>query len=753
METNETSGEPAYDWDFGALDRAGPAPPWRTVGACTVGSPVDAEPGMQCVEFIGGHLEAVKADDIRIAVQGGFTIYVRFFLSGVYLDMTDRRDAVLCEWTGFDTAEKPERHFVSLEILSIGFVPGNRYLGFWVDNCFPSVSIKDLEPDSWHDVALRVTGSGAELLVDGVLRSLKDIRHNTLTANPTGNAAFLAANYFRVGSDWRDRFPFEGRIRRVVVWNRPLQDTELADLLGVSTLCKDYPEPKDSRTNWAGLYEEDIALEDAYKRMYADYVDFYRRALKEDAYFPRYHLTMPGFMSEPSTSSYKTDGYHVFPHGHVSWGNVTYAKNAHYWHHLSSRDLLRWKLMPFPEWSQPRAGNIVELDGKGISFAQIFPRDGMAQNDFVIEKWSSSDKELQHWVCEKRVPLPRPLSGVMPPDNYIFRYDGRWYLLCGYAGMTNRYSHTATRGRMELYRATDDTLDAWAYVGEFYQGTGLTVHHPQLYFVQDEAVMSSDLPIDDDVEYVLGRIENMKFVREGGGFYEFGYRGGCWGQTVTEGNGRVLRWALIRDLKSRNNLVGDMVRRGWEHAYSLPRVVGVEDGALTFEPAEELRGLRKSALFAARERLVHDGRSFFPELSGDTAQVEVRCRFRVGEKGRSGVVLQAEDDDIIRYYYDHGKAELVLDFSRSKYGGKHNGAGLPTCPAVPLERARGESLELRVFYDHSIVEVYAEGLCSTGTWFPDDPAGVRPGLFSQEAETDFEEVSIWEVDTIWREYE
>ena len=311
-------------------------------------------------------------------------------------------------------------------------------------------------------------------------------------------------------------------------------------------------------------------------------MDFYQRKLREDIYFPRFHITTPGFMTEPSTSSYFNKAYHIFPHGCNTWSalGVTYSWD-HYWNHLMSEDLLQWEIMPYPGWTRVSAGNIIETPEGGISFPAM-TKDGLA-----YEKWVSKDSRLEHWAFEKPVTIPLPPTGVFPKDNYIFKFNGKWYMLGSYAGHTRK--HPEVRGRVELYRARDDYLEDWEYVGLFYQGTVEIVHHPRLFFDHGMVVMDSDTAIDNGVWYVLGRMEKERFIRKGGGEFLFD-QNWSWGQSITEKNGRVLRWTLIRNLTTSNNLVTDTVRRGWGNVYSIPLEMEIRDNTLLQYPAEELKG-------------------------------------------------------------------------------------------------------------------------------------------------------------------
>jgi len=730
-----------YAWAFAGPGASAGTHQLEPIGDCRLGVSTGEKMG-KCATFSGGHLTVSDTHVMPIGVNDNFSLALRFYLDSEYFDLSTPADAVLFEWIGHDKAEEAKRHFISFEVLSIGFIRDNRYLGFWIDNCFVNASLKKLRADRWHDAVLRVKDKEAEFFLDGRLVAKKHIERDVIAQQNYKNVDVVARDYCLFGTNHRQDRPYHGKIGRFGIWNTCLADEQVAALSDLPNLDTTLEKPADWQTNWSGFYEEDISLEDAYARMYADYVHFYRRALKEDVYFPRYHLTTPGFMTEPSMSSLKKDAYHIFPHGHINWVDLTY-QGGHYWHHFTSQNLLQWKLMRFPEWPHPISGNIIERDGAAVCFPQNVWRQ------FACEKWISTDHNLEQWRFDKQIDLPPPDSGVFPVDHFIFNHQNRRYMLGAYAGMDRR--HPETGGLVELYRATDDTFDTWEYVGEFYRGSASRgVHHPRCFSIADKLVMDSDLPIDSDVEYVLGRIENDKFVREGGGRYQFGYAGWRWGQTITEPSGRVLRWCLFAHLINENNLINDMVRRGWEHAYSLPRVVELKDDWLSFTPAVELSGLRKKHLYKARGQSLQKNRNFLPHLTGDAAQVEVRCTGKVRGNGKLGIVLKASDDDLVRFYYDRRASEIVLQFDKSRHGGLH--PGMHANARAPLDLAPGEHLELRLFFDHSIIEVYANGLCSSGRWFPDAPSEIEVGFFAEDDPITIDELDIWELDTIWQEY-
>jgi beta-fructofuranosidase len=69
---------------------------------------------------------------------------------------------------------------------------------------------------------------------------------------------------------------------------------------------------------------------------------------------------------------------------------------------------------------------------------------------------------------------------------------------------------------------------------------------------------------------------------------------------------------------------------------------------------------------------------------------------------------------------------------------------------MPVSLADGEPLRLRVFVDHSILELFVnERLCLACRVYPtrDDSEGVR--LFSRRGNITVKDLHIWQMDAVW----
>lgn len=67
-----------------------------------------------------------------------------------------------------------------------------------------------------------------------------------------------------------------------------------------------------------------------------------------------------------------------------------------------------------------------------------------------------------------------------------------------------------------------------------------------------------------------------------------------------------------------------------------------------------------------------------------------------------------------------------------------------------IDLAKEERLELRIFVDRSIVEVFAnKQWCLTSRVYPENNSSLNVCLFSKQGETIFNEVRCWQMERIW----
>jgi beta-fructofuranosidase len=171
--------------------------------------------------------------------------------------------------------------------------------------------------------------------------------------------------------------------------------------------------------------------------------------------------------------------------------------------------------------------------------------------------------------------------------------------------------------------------------------------------------------------------------------------------------------------------------RGWNGALALPRLVTVDaDGRPRQQPLPALQALRGAAQHAAAIA-VPAGSQVLPGLAGDA--LELQLALQLGGAAAAGVRLCSADDG-------QGGVEIRWD-----------GAAL-TVAGVPVELPAGpeRSLDLHIFLDKSILEVFADGgrVAMTRVVYP--AAGDQAvAVFAEEGAAHIARLDAWQMQGIW----
>jgi beta-fructofuranosidase len=192
-------------------------------------------------------------------------------------------------------------------------------------------------------------------------------------------------------------------------------------------------------------------------------------------------------------------------------------------------------------------------------------------------------------------------------------------------------------------------------------------------------------------------------MTDGGSFYA--------AKTLVDDKGRRILFGWVQETRP-----GDEQKAaGWSGVLSLPRLLTLRpDGTLGIAPVPELQALRG----APRRMTGDETRGDFPDT------VEISAKLDAGDKGPVGFAL------------DHGPGTpptvIAYDPNAKKL-----------CGNTPLTLAPGEPLDLRVFVDRSVVEVFANGrACHTLRVYP-KAANRRVGV-SRHGQTTGA-VDVWEI--------
>ncbi len=440
---------------------------------------------------------------------------------------------------------------------------------------------------------------------------------------------------------------------------------------------------------------------------------------------PIYHLTSPAYwINDPNGPVHHDGEYHLFfQHNPFAseWGNMC-------WGHVVSEDLVRWEHLPIALAPNPGSydkdgafsGCCVIHDGvPTILYTGVFPE---------CQCIATSDDRLRSWTKHPANPvIPTPPRGDLEGfrDPFCWRDGESWYMALG-SGIRG------SGGCVLLYRSTD--LREWVYLGPLLQGTTGVMECPNFFPLGDRWLLCVS-PFAQ-VIYVTGDFSDHRFQPETEWLpMDLGRREDFYApNSMLDSQGRRILWGWAQ--------VGPP-GACWRGALTLPRVLSLrDDRRLGIEPLPELARLRgrherwEGVLLARDEPVVLP-----PELS---ETVEIRAEFELQGAREVGLVLGGSSGGRGQrtVAYDHEAGRLSVAERSGSFG------------LLPGE----DHLQLRIFLDRSIVEIYANGRVALTAGL--DHPGVEEGsplregdrrvtLFSRGGAARASTVDVWEMTSIW----
>ncbi len=483
---------------------------------------------------------------------------------------------------------------------------------------------------------------------------------------------------------------------------------------------------------------------------------------------PAYHLmTAANWINDPNGPVYHNGYWHMFFQHNPAIADF----GPMCWGHARSRDLIRWEHCPIAIMPSPGS-----YDGAGCWSGSVVIHDGIptmlysAVADMTLYEASDSlpasdrqripqgyydefileiDQETQCLATSSDDMLSwqkhpaNPVIQMPPPDLDVIGFrdpflwqeaDGEWRMLLG-SGIKGQ------GGAALLYHSPD--LIAWEYLNPLYIGDPAESGHnwecPNFLNLGEKrllAVSPHGRPI-----YWLGDYAGSGFLPAGpaerldwgDAFYA--------PNSLLDPHGRWLMWGWLREARPRDQYAA----AGWASCLTLPRVISLDAaGELKIQPAAELRGLRQAQLFAGDVSL----KPARPHNLGDSkgARLEIACRASRSNGQKLGIQFRRSPDGQqyteVVYDFTTGKLSLLRENSTET-------AEISTdaCEcALPL--AADEALDLRIFLDNSVIEIFANQRRSLASRiYPDraDALGLR--LYSLGDVN--AHVRVWQMGSIW----
>ena len=497
-----------------------------------------------------------------------------------------------------------------------------------------------------------------------------------------------------------------------------------------------------------------------------------RRAQASDRHRPLYHFVSPeSTLNDPNGLCYWQGKWHLFYQGYPPED----AGRVH-WGHAVSDDLIHWRDLPYAIYPYQEescySGTALVEDDRVIAIYH-----GTKLGNMVA---TSSDPLLLNWekVGDGAViPLPKSEDEPTPYtvfDPCIWRKDEHYYALSG-GWLPNGPANKPIRANF-LFRSSD--LENWDYLHPFIEDDHFTV-------VNDDGACPYFWPIGDDKhiflmyshmtggQYLLGDYDQArdKFVVTDGGLFNFGPStpsGLHAPSAVPDGKGGVV---VIFNMNQ------GMPTRGWNQIMTLPRRLTLdEDERLLQQPAGDLESLRydhqsiDAMTLPANEEIVLDG------VGGDALELSLEIDPADAPLVELNVLRSPNREEHTRIaFYKHrgNRYRQRLSKTQAMNASSASMAALPqryeslisidtsyssilpdalsrAPETAPVFLEDDEPLQLRVFIDRSVVEVFVNGRqCVALRVYPSREDSVGVSLRAQGQAAQLNAFDAWRMKSVW----
>ena len=451
---------------------------------------------------------------------------------------------------------------------------------------------------------------------------------------------------------------------------------------------------------------------------------------------PSFHgMPTAGWTNETHGATYYNGKYHVFFQKNP---NGPYMSRLN-WGHIVSDNLYKWE-------EDPTAISPEEAyDKKGCWSGCVFTDDeltGGKPNIFytavdygraTIAQAQPADDDLLTWTKKAGNPVvngrPNGLTDDFR-DCFVFRNGTDLYMIVGSSkngvGVTTLHKY-------------DKSTKTWSNDGKlFFSGSnrnqdGTFWEMPNVTKIGDKWLFTAT-PLNTGVGvrtlYWTGSINadgtfapdsrTPKTV-EMAGFSKDGY--GLLSPTIFQKDGKTLMLGIVPD-----KLAGsENYKMGYAHTYSLPREISLDSkGNLIQKPFSGLAAMRSETSFKMTDFNLTAEKDLDP-VQGRS--LELSARFVVGN-GDFGFSFLGNGDKKVTLTYQPNSGMLSLDMSGINrivndgvFGGVYN-------YALPTPVAMGEEMTLKVFVDHSIIDIFVNDTYAASVRvFPRDVDAVKATAF------------------------
>ena len=461
-----------------------------------------------------------------------------------------------------------------------------------------------------------------------------------------------------------------------------------------------------------------------------------------------FHLMHPGGDSAPGdpNPAYFLDGtYHLHYilrhpwHGEPSSGRPQDHENARSYSfiHVTSPDMLHWTWQPTK--LQPSFTGHGMFSGTGFFTkegrpAAIYAGLSNPRNSYIIV---AKNNRLGCWekpfpVLPKGGPSGKDINLLGDPD--CFLVGDTYYAFCA-------------ANDVPLFKSTD--LKNWAYVGPMFK------HHLPDVAIGEDVSCANFFELDGKwmllcishqfgCRYYLGewdpemeqfvpeKHERMNWRRPNQGIIKTEYRDFFAPESLLAADGRRIMWAWLCTADPPLNL---------KSIQSLPRELKLaDDGSLRIQPLQELESLRYSAKIlkeitvSSPDRPAHDSKGLqkITTLDGDAFEIRITIDHNQTLRKRFGVLLFTNDENEGLPIVIHPETRTIR-------------LGAVEAPFDVSDLSDNEDLDLRIFIDKYLVEVFASNRQAVLTTYADYQSANGLSAYCFGTSITFRKIEIWKL--------
>ena len=413
----------------------------------------------------------------------------------------------------------------------------------------------------------------------------------------------------------------------------------------------------------------------------------HRERLLNDPWRPGYHFTAPEGVAvpfDPNGAIYWQGRYHLF----YIFQDKRSGKKSDHWGHVSSTDLFHWHHHPTGLLEGMYSGNCF-LNEHGVPtmcYHQVDQGNAMAV---------ALDDDLNEWQKLGSNPItPKTFEG--DPHHGKYRswdpfgwYDGHTY----YAIFGGEHPAIAKSAKLE---------GEWRYVGDLFahavDGVALDedVSCAELFRLGDRDVL---LCISHRLgcRYYIGEWKNEQFYPESHGQMSWVDNTFFAPESILDDRGRRIMWSWLLDFRQ----FGIRLEQGWSGTMSLPRTLWLEDSEMRMAVPKEIEALRYRPCHKENIALAAEEELTIEAVSGNSLELIVDFESEASVYGVKVCVSPGGEEQTV-ISYDPAEGALKVDTHRS--GPEDSPRHIES---APLQLKENEPLQLRVFIDKSVVEVFA----------------------------------------------